>query len=136
MRDRREQRTAMGARIVERVELPVAPQRDCHRLPGDRIRQKIAGFLQFAQVSDELPCFREDVCEFPFIDPLVRIHLAIDRGELFNPTLVLLNLAEEIEADQLDDREALLLFTTLLNELFEAARNEQPINSEDPGEKG
>ena len=59
-----------------------------------------------------------------------RVEFAKKEGEFFPATIVLLNIAEDIEARDLDDREALQLFTTLLNELCEAAMNE----ARDPAE--
>ncbi len=50
--------------------------------------------------------------------------LAREEGEFFPGMIVLLNVAEDIEARDLDDREALGLFRNVLDTLCEAAMND------------
>jgi predicted membrane metal-binding protein len=61
-----------------------------------------------------------------------RVKLALEQGQLFDATIVLLNLAEEIQELNADDKTQLELFVNQLNELIEAARQNKAAPLETP----
>ncbi|MCI0674600.1 MAG: serine/threonine protein kinase [Phycisphaerales bacterium] len=56
------------------------------------------------------------------------VQLAKEQGELFQASIVLLTLGEEIQAENFSDQELVNRFVTLLHELIEKARTHAPEN--------